>query len=110
MEGGMILSHRTDPNRAYRLFDPKRKKLITPNKALELLELEEFENVADLGAGNGYFTLSLTKKSKMVYAVDIEPRMLKLLMERAEKENISNIRYVESNLEDIKLEKNIVDR
>ncbi|MEK4671287.1 MULTISPECIES: class I SAM-dependent methyltransferase [unclassified Niallia] len=77
---------------------------------MELLELEEFENVADLGAGNGYFTLSLTKKSKMVYAVDIEPRMLKLLMERAEKENISNIRYVESNLEDIKLEKNIVDR
>ncbi|MGQ4669162.1 hypothetical protein ACUIJN_25795 [Metabacillus halosaccharovorans] len=40
----------------------------------------------------------------------MEPRMLKLLMERAEKENISNIRYVESNLEDIKLEKNIVDR
>lgn len=106
-----MAGHRFKPEKAEKLLDPKRKELIPPDRVLELLAINDNDLVADLGAGNGYLTLPLAKEtSQEVYAVDIEAKMLELLKERADKEGLTNIRYVESNLEDIKLEDNSVDK
>ncbi|WKB34647.1 methyltransferase domain-containing protein [Terrilactibacillus sp. S3-3] len=57
-----------------------------------------------MGAGNGYFTLSMAKLTNgRVSAVDIEPKMLALLNQRALESGIHNIDYVESDLEAINL-------
>ncbi|MFZ3579786.1 class I SAM-dependent methyltransferase [Virgibacillus sp. DJP39] len=58
----------------------KRKDLLPPDKVLEHLNLNFNDTVADLGAGNGYFTIPIAKSTRdLVYAVDIEPKMLEML-------------------------------
>jgi ubiquinone/menaquinone biosynthesis C-methylase UbiE len=52
------------------------------------------QRVCDMGCGNGFYTLQLAKmvgKKGHVYAVDIQPEMLKMLNDRADKAEISNI-------------------
>ena len=51
-------------------------------------------HVCDMGCGNGFYALRLAKmvgKKGHVYAVDIQPEMLKMLNERADAAKISNI-------------------
>ena len=49
--------------------------------------------VADLGAGTGYFTFRLAPlvPDGLVYAVDIQPEMLRIIEERAEAEAVDNV-------------------
>jgi len=62
--------------------------------------------VCDMGCGNGYYTLQLAKMvgpAGRVLAVDIQPEMLRLLKERAAKEEIANIEPILGELHDPKL-------
>jgi ubiquinone/menaquinone biosynthesis C-methylase UbiE len=105
------MGHRFNPKKASKLLDPKRKELIQPETVIRLLEIKENEIIADLGAGNGYFSVPIAKKViGELYAVDIEPKMLKLLKEQADSEAVKNIVYVEGNLEDIPLENESIDK
>jgi len=50
-------------------------------------------NICDMGCGNGFYTLQLAKMvgdRGHLYAVDIQPEMLKLLNERADKQGVKN--------------------
>jgi SAM-dependent methyltransferase len=49
--------------------------------------------VADIGAGTGYFSARLATmlKAGRVYAVDLEPAMVKHLGERAKREGLANL-------------------
>ncbi|WP_096439447.1 class I SAM-dependent methyltransferase [Alteribacter populi] len=95
---------RFNPEKADRLLDPKRKALIDAEWVAELLSLKADDPAADLGAGNGYFTLPLAKRtSNDVYAVDVEPEMLGLLGVRAQEAGYENIGLIESDLEEIPL-------
>ncbi len=65
-----------------------------PAALLEALRLEPGQTVADVGCGNGFYTLQMAKKvgpEGKVYAVDIQPEMLALLDERAKAAGIANI-------------------
>lgn len=102
---------RFDPSKANKLFAEERRKLIPPESVLPYLQVNEGDAVADLGAGNGYFTLPIAKKTgNAVYAVDIEPKMLNLLKANANDEQLTNIQYVVSDLENIQLEDNAVNK
>jgi ubiquinone/menaquinone biosynthesis C-methylase UbiE len=106
-----MAGHRFQPEKAGKLISEERKKLLPPEEILKPLNVEKNDMVVDLGAGNGYFTLPLAKQTNnKVYAVDIEPQMLDMLKERAEKEQLHNIEYTESNLEDIQLPNEIADK
>ena len=64
---------------------------------LEALGVEAGQTVCDLGAGNGFYTLELARMvgpEGLVYAVDIQPQMLRMLSRRAAQEGLSNIRLV----------------
>lgn len=102
---------RFDPRKADKLIDPKRFKLFQPHKIIESFGVVEGETVADLGAGNGFFTIPLAEKTKTsVYAVDIEPEMLELLKLRSMEANLNNIQFVVSDLEEISLNDHSVDK
>ena len=64
---------------------------------LETLAIEPGQTVCDLGCGNGFYTLELARRvgpGGVVYAVDVQPEMLRLLAERAGAERLVNIRPV----------------
>lgn len=51
-------------------------------------------NICDMGCGNGFYTLQLAKMvgdKGHLYAVDIQPEMLKFLNERADKQGVANV-------------------
>ena len=62
---------------------------------LEALAVEPGQTVCDMGCGNGFYTLELARRvgpRGLVYAVDIQPEMLRMLAERAAAEGLDNIR------------------
>jgi len=56
-------------------------------------DAEKWARVADLGAGTGYFSARLANmlQKGLVYAVDIEPDMVRFLSERAKREGLRNM-------------------
>lgn len=103
--------HTFNPNKAGKLLDPQRRKLISPDHIMELFELKRSDVVADLGSGNGYFTVPFAANTdQTVFAVDIEPRMLQLLQAYAQNQNVNNIQYIQSNLENIPINDGTVDK
>lgn len=106
-----MAGHRFTPEHVQKLHDPKRVKLLPQEEIVRNLCIAPGDRVADLGAGSGYFTLPIAKATETsVYAVDIEPKMLDELKRRADAANIHHIRYVVSDLEDIPLEDDAVDK
>lgn len=70
------------------------------------LAVQPGQRIADLGCGNGYHTFPLARaagREGLVFAVDLQPRMLELLQLRAEKDQLQNIRLVEATTSDPKL-------
>lgn len=83
-----------DAERWAQVFDdPKRDVWQRPDQVLQALTLPPDAVVADLGAGTGYFAVRLAKllPSGRVYAVDIEPDMVRYLAERAKRDNLANL-------------------
>ena len=70
-----------------------------PNRILKKLSIGTNQSVADVGSGNGYFTLPLAElvHPAPVYAIDIDVGLLDDLDEKAEKAGISNIICLEGD-------------
>jgi protein-L-isoaspartate O-methyltransferase len=68
------------------------------NSALLLknLNLKSGMQIADIGAGSGYYTSLMSKRigNGKVYAVDVEPQMILFLNERIKEEKLSNVTTV----------------
>ncbi|GAB4472043.1 MAG: hypothetical protein OHK0044_15510 [Burkholderiaceae bacterium] len=80
-----------------RVFDdPARDRWQRPDEVVAALALAPDAAVADIGAGTGYFAARLARAvpKGRVYAVDIEPDMVRYLGERAQREDLSNLRPV----------------
>ncbi|MDX2179370.1 MAG: methyltransferase domain-containing protein [Bryobacteraceae bacterium] len=68
-----------------------------PDVALKAIGIKPGMTVADVGAGSGYFSVRLSRlvgHAGKVYAVDIQPEMLRLLRRRLDKAQILNIETV----------------
>ena len=79
---------------------------------LEALALKPGQTVCDLGCGNGFYTLELARQvgpEGTVYAVDIQPEMLRLLVARARQAKLFNIRPVLGTVIDPRLPVGEVD-
>ncbi|RPH66825.1 MAG: class I SAM-dependent methyltransferase [Burkholderiales bacterium] len=73
--------------------DPKRDAWQKPHEVIQALALAPDATVADIGAGTGYFAVRLANMlpTGRVYAVDIEPDMVRYLAERAKREKRDNM-------------------
>ena len=86
-----------DPRKWSATFDdPERDKWQMPDRIIAALELRPSDLVADIGAGTGYLAVRIARqlKSGTVFAVDVEPNMVKHLAERAQANGIANLRAV----------------
>jgi SAM-dependent methyltransferase len=70
--------------------DPSRNVWQKPEEVLDALHLKRTARVADIGAGTGYFSVRLAKRAPdgKVFAVDIEPDMLRYVAERTHREHL----------------------
>lgn len=75
----------------------EREKEERGDLLLRELALKPGQDVADIGAGTGYYSrrmAPLVAPRGTVYAVDVQPEMLKLLQEGAQRAGLANIKPV----------------
>jgi ubiquinone/menaquinone biosynthesis C-methylase UbiE len=95
------------------IFDsPGRDQRLQINHVMDILGIAPGKDVADIGAGSGWFTVRAAQKvgvSGIVYAVDINPEAVHYVERRAEKESLPNIKAILSKPDDPSLPKDSVD-
>ncbi|HEX8999388.1 MAG TPA: class I SAM-dependent methyltransferase [Blastocatellia bacterium] len=83
--------HQRDPQEYIKRLDSEgRAKRLQVPKVIETLKLGSGQMVADIGAGSGLFARPLAKavgEKGKVYAVDIEPAMLKHIEKTAQEQH-----------------------
>jgi ubiquinone/menaquinone biosynthesis C-methylase UbiE len=86
-----------------RLEDPNRARWQRPLALIRALGVRPGQTVAEIGAGSGYLVRRLARAvgpRGRVYAVDAEPRMLPVLLERLRRARIGNVTPVLGRDED----------
>jgi SAM-dependent methyltransferase len=77
--------------------DPKRADRLQIERVMDVLKIKEGSNVADIGAGSGWFTVRAARRvgqGGKVYAVDINRDYLNYIEERAKRENLPNVQTI----------------
>lgn len=95
------------------LEDPARDAYQKPEAVVAALGLRAGEVVADIGSGSGYFTLRLAGAvgpAGRVYAVDVDPDMVRHLNHRVRDARVDNVRSVLADPDDPLLAEASVDR
>ena len=76
---------------------PDRDKKLQIDRVMDLLGITTGKNVADIGAGSGWFTVRAARRvgpTGTVLAEDINPQAIEYIGKRMVKENMSNVRTV----------------
>ena len=76
---------------------PERMAEERPDLVLDALELKPGMTVADIGAGSGYYSWRMAGRvgaSGIVYAVDVQSEMLRLLEAQMSQRRVSNVKTV----------------
>jgi ubiquinone/menaquinone biosynthesis C-methylase UbiE len=95
------------------LEDPKRDAYQKPHEVMQALALREGETIADIGSGSGYFTLRFAAHvgdKGRVYAVDIDPEMIRHLNRRIRDAGLANVQTVLAEPGDPLLRDGSIDR
>jgi predicted methyltransferase len=77
--------------------DANRAKNLQIDRVMDILKITDGKNVADIGAGSGWFTTRAAKRvgeKGKVFAVEINQEYIDYINNRAKKENFSNIQTV----------------
>lgn len=91
---------------------PGREDRLQINRVMNILSIAPGKSVADIGAGSGWFTVRAAKRvggSGMVYAVDINPEAIRYIGERAQKEQLQNVKTILGKADDSLLPAGSVD-
>lgn len=95
------------------LEDPERDAHQKPDEVLKALALRPGEAIADIGSGSGYFSVRLAEKvgpAGRVYAVDVDPEMVRHLNRRLRDAGLDNVRTLLADFDDPLLPDGSVDR
>jgi ubiquinone/menaquinone biosynthesis C-methylase UbiE len=91
---------------------PGRDKKLQIDRVMKLLGIGPGKNVADIGAGSGWFTVRAARKvapGGTVFAEEINPAAVKYIDDRAAKEKLENVKTVLGAPDDPKLAPGSVD-
>jgi ubiquinone/menaquinone biosynthesis C-methylase UbiE len=95
------------------IFDsPGREDRLQLTRVMDILSITPGKNVADIGAGSGWFTVRAARRvteTGSVYAVDINPEAVHYIENRAEKEHLKNVRTVLGKPDDPLLPASTID-
>src|SRR5580704_308368 len=91
---------------------PDRDKKLQIDRVMDLLGITAGKNVADIGAGSGWFTVRAARRvgpTGAVLAEDINPLAIEYIGKRVLKEDLSNVRTVLGGQDDPRLPSGSVD-
>lgn len=95
------------PEEYIKLLESERRVAgLQVDKVVDALKVKPDDIVCDLGAGSGLFTRPLARKANgkgVVYAVDIDPELLKHVESVAREQNLTNIKTILASETDPKL-------
>jgi cyclopropane fatty-acyl-phospholipid synthase-like methyltransferase len=95
------------------IFDsPGRDERLQVNRVMDILGVTAGKNVADIGAGSGWFTVRAATRvtdSGTVYAVDINPEAIRYIDNRIKKAHLPNVKTILSRSDDPLLPATAVD-
>jgi ubiquinone/menaquinone biosynthesis C-methylase UbiE len=89
-----------------------RASIELPEQLLDALDITPGMTIADVGAGIGYFSWRLSKRvgpKGLVYATDIQKRMIALLNYELKKRKIDNVRTILGTASDPNLPRDSID-
>jgi len=80
------------------IFDsPGRDERLQVNRVMDILGITSGKMVADIGAGSGWFTVRAARRvgdGGIVYAVDINPESIQYIANRAQNEQLKNVKTI----------------
>jgi ubiquinone/menaquinone biosynthesis C-methylase UbiE len=81
-------------------------------KLLQNMNIQDSDNIADIGAGSGYHVFQMAPQASkgMIYAVDIQMEMLAAIKERKEEKGIGNVSLIEGSTQSANLPINTIDK
>ena len=91
---------------------PDRDKKLQIDRVMDLLGITAGKNVADIGAGSGWFTVRAARRvgaTGAVLAEDINPLAIEYIGKRVLKEDLPNVRTVLGSADDPRLPSGSVD-
>ncbi len=119
--GGMIAqqtaSHQRKTSEPYTgdlsIFEtPDRDQRLHIDQVMDALAIAPGKNVADVGAGSGWFTVRAAKRvttNGTVYAVDINPEAIQYIDKRIAKDGVHNVKTIVSKPDDPQLPARSID-
>lgn len=107
----MISDNEGSFNRKIAFLESKiRKDTLPPEEILKDLEIGPDSIILDAGAGSGYLTILAAKQTEnLVFALDMDLRMLDVIKQKAEAANLKNIKIIKGDIGDIPLKDESVD-
>ncbi|HYK51634.1 MAG TPA: class I SAM-dependent methyltransferase [Terriglobales bacterium] len=91
---------------------PGRAERLQIDRVMDILAIVPGKNVADVGAGSGWFTVRASRRvgeSGKVFAVDINPEAIRYIQNRVQKEDLHNITTIRGREDDAELPAGQVD-
>jgi ubiquinone/menaquinone biosynthesis C-methylase UbiE len=91
---------------------PGRDKKLQIDRVMDLLGIAPGKNVADIGAGSGWFTVRAARRvgsAGAVFAEDINPQAIEYIGKRIGKEDLPNVRTVLGSPDDPGLPQGSID-
>nr|WP_278287318.1 class I SAM-dependent methyltransferase [Caloranaerobacter ferrireducens] len=88
--------------------NPKNK----PDKIIEAIGLKFGQNIADIGAGGGYFSLKFAEivgEEGKVYAVDVNPEFIEFIKNQAKEKDLNNVIPILAIEDRLEIPKNSLD-
>ena len=108
---GREISHVMGHRAAGWLERSEREAEENVRQAIENLQIDPDDQIADIGAGSGYYTFRMARLAPegKVYAVDIQPEMLAIMEERIRRDSLPNVTLIRGTETDPKLPESSLD-
>jgi ubiquinone/menaquinone biosynthesis C-methylase UbiE len=91
---------------------PEREEEENTSKLLKNMNIEPGDTLADIGAGSGYHVFKMAPRAQegLVYAVDIQEKMLDVLRGKKQAQNIENVEVIKGSEKSVNLAPRSVDK